>query len=295
MMKGTIISSDVRLLDRWNGGLQGEVHSVYSGAIYLRDNHGRLACLTTAEQHDGPWIARIDRTSFADAAELGLRQGTAFFVNDSSALHCGRLELAFSHSRKWDRPLPVFPPMTVSTAILSTAKELLLSDGNDGGYKYFFQHKEPADLFVTALRQRGQLLLTALRHSRFAEAKTHGLSLIGLGHGLTPSGDDFLAALITVFHLPGGPFPEECRQIGQCWATAADSTTTTVGALLLHTAAEGRAREPVSEFIAALATNQTEAILQAARQVLAFGSCSGTDWLAGLIAGVEAGWELIHR
>ena len=294
-MKVSVLSADARLIDRWNNRLQGNVYSVHTTAMYLRDHQGRLACLTTGEQKDGPWIARVDRTSFADAAELGLRQGTVFFVNDSSTLHCGRLELAFSHSRKWDRPLPVFPPMTASTVILSTVKELLLSDGNDGGYKYFFQHTEPADLFATALRQRGKSLLTALRHSRFAELKTHGLSLIGLGHGLTPSGDDFLAALITVFHLPGGPFPEECRQIGQCWAAAADSTTTTVGALLLHTAAEGRAREPVSEFIAALATNQTETILQAARQVLAFGSCSGTDWLAGLIAGVEAGWELIHR
>jgi hypothetical protein len=62
-----------------------------------------------------------------------------------------------------------------------------------------------------------------------------------------------------------------------------------VGAFLLHTAAEGRTREPVSAFIAALANNRSDTIVQAARQVLAFGSSSGTDWLAGLIAGLEAG------
>jgi hypothetical protein len=220
---------------------------------------------------------------------MALQPGDTFSVVPS-IIRSGRFECDFSQCKEWDRSLPVFPSADALPNSLLIAKRVLISEGREGGYKYFFQQTEvKSDLFSRALQQRAEFLLTALKQRQFAAVQTHGCSLIGLGHGLTPSGDDFLAALITVFYLPDGPFPEECRQIGQYWASAANSSTTAVSAFLLHTAAEGRAREPVSEFIAAMANNRSDAILQTARQVLAFGSSSGTDWLAGLIAGLEAG------
>jgi hypothetical protein len=261
---------------------------MYSHAIYLRDCQGSLACLTTVDQADGPHIARANLESF-EVSTLNLAQEEPFLIRGPSL--CFRhVEYNFSRSVGWDMPLPSFPFSSNLDALLAMVKDLLASEGRDGGLKHFFQtSKIDPSVFSVALRQRADALLTALRHQQIPMIQASGLALLGLGYGLTPSGDDFLASLITIFHLPGGPFPNLYRDIGRYWAKAAIGSTTSVGAFLVHTAAEGRARAPICSFITALAAGDLDRIKQTARETLTFGSMSGTDWMVGMIAGLELG------
>ena len=103
--------------------------------------------------------------------------------------------------------------------------------------------------------------------------------LAGLGVGLTPSGDDFLAGLMLwawlVHPVPG----ELCRLIAR---TAADLTTT-LSAALLRSASRGECSAAWHLLLMALSRGSAVEIAMALEGVLAHGATSGADALAGFL------------
>lgn len=286
-MNEAVVSVDRMLLKKWRQGLRGTVHSVHSRAIYLRDDRGGMFCLTTTDEANGPEIARLDPVAFGRFIK-SLRQGDLFFTT-TKCIWIGATQLNYMNCDIWHVALPVFPPQAGLAESLVLVKSILAGYGRDGGLKYLFHRPHSQDITSATLCSRAEHLLVTLKQQQFSELEACGLSLLGLGGGLTPSGDDFLAALITMFNLPHGPFPEECREIGKSWAVAAEAATTFAGTFLLRIAAQGRAREPICSFVASLSGGNPDTIKKTALDVLLFGSTSGTDWLAGLAAGMEAG------
>lgn len=106
-------------------------------------------------------------------------------------------------------------------------------------------------------------------------------SLIGLGEGLTPAGDDVLAGVLLALRYLGRP---ACAT--DLWASIAEQVprrTTALSATLLATAAEGEALPQVIELLAALAGHRP--LEPALDRLLAVGSTSGSDIAHGLLAG----------
>lgn len=106
-------------------------------------------------------------------------------------------------------------------------------------------------------------------------------SLVGLGEGLTPSGDDVLAGVLLALRYLGRP---SCAD--GLWASIAEQVprrTTALSATLLATAAEGEAVPQVIELLAALAGHRP--LEPALDRLLAVGSTSGSDIAHGLLAG----------
>jgi len=106
------------------------------------------------------------------------------------------------------------------------------------------------------------------------------LRLLGVGGGLTPSGDDFVgAALFTLHHLG------ETR-----WQSAAQSLTEAIptrshaiSAALFADLARGESFEPLHQLLTA--TNLgVDAMLEPATRLAAIGHSSGWDMLTGMIA-----------
>lgn len=106
-------------------------------------------------------------------------------------------------------------------------------------------------------------------------------SLVGLGDGLTPAGDDVLAGILLALRHLGRP---ACA--GRLWASIAESVprrTTALSATLLASAAEGDSVPQVIDLLAALAGHRPlEPVLD---RLLAVGSTSGADIAHGLLAG----------
>ena len=283
-----VLSIDEELLQELRQGVRGTVHSVHCLAVYLRDLRGICCCITVSDSANGPQIVRLDQSGFEQLAGC-LRQGDLFFAGPSF-IRLGSAQLSCSHAKLWNIDLPVFPPENCLAETLISLKRIL-ADYGSGGLKHLFNQTTAQDIISAELSRRAKNLLNNLKQRRFSELEADGLALLGLGSGLTPSGDDFLAALITLFNLPQGPFPTKCREIGRSWAVAAEHATTSVGTFLLQIAAQGRAREPICKLLAEIKSGSST-IEQNARAVLQFGSSSGTDWLAGLTAGMEAGLAL---
>lgn len=115
--------------------------------------------------------------------------------------------------------------------------------------------------------------------------------LVGLGPGLTPSGDDVLAGLlVTLRHVGAATRTERAVWLADWLAAAvtfdARTRTTPLSATLLHCAARGEASPEVLAVLRGLAGGQ--ALEPALRRLRRLGHTSGADLAQGIAIGVEA-------
>src|SRR5207247_10684884 len=136
-----------------------------------------------------------------------------------------------------------------------------------------------AGLRALDARERG----SGARDSRaFADA---ACSLIGLGEGLTPAGDDaIVGALAAIHRLAPGWLAAHAGQRDRL-ADAARRRTTDVARDFVLEALDGRFAEPV---LALLTSGSDEDAGSAARRLLVMGATSGTDTLCGIRLGCRA-------
>lgn len=123
------------------------------------------------------------------------------------------------------------------------------------------------------------------RECDVAVAEQAARSLVGLGPGLTPSGDDALCGFMLGRRLSG------CAGIADAAVArvAADATglTTDVSAVQLALASQGRFGEALLEVAEALACGFTPQLSTALARCLSQGATSGADGLLGLVAGIS--------
>ena len=120
--------------------------------------------------------------------------------------------------------------------------------------------------------------------------------IVGLGPGLTPSGDDVLAGLLVALRAlsasvrQGGAAAWLADWLGAAVTADADTRTTALAASLLHCAAAGQASAEVAAALRAVAGH--EQMAPAVRRLLAVGHTSGADLAFGLLAGCRAALSL---
>jgi hypothetical protein len=115
------------------------------------------------------------------------------------------------------------------------------------------------------------------------------IGLIGLGPGLTPSGDDFIAGALFAARLRAAAEPrvdETAAWLGRAVLAVLPGRTNRISAALLGDAAEGLGFAALHELCHALAGGEGGAIDAAARRLVAIGHSSGWDMLTGLLAGI---------
>ncbi|MET7327787.1 DUF2877 domain-containing protein [Nonomuraea sp. NPDC005650] len=122
-------------------------------------------------------------------------------------------------------------------------------------------------------------------------AVTAAEQLVGLGPGLTPSGDDVLAGLlVTLRHLGAAAGAERAIWLAD-WLAAtvtfdARTRTTPISATLLHCAARGEASPEVTAVLRGITGAQ--ALEPALRRLHRLGHTSGSDLAQGVAIGLTA-------
>ena len=130
------------------------------------------------------------------------------------------------------------------------------------------------------LDEVGRAVVRADRHAAAAAARP----LVGMGPGLTPSGDDALAGMEAALHALGHP-------AAGFLAAALDDVaerTTAVSATLLGHAARGEFAERTHRLLAELLGSDDAALPGAVERAAAWGATSGVDGLVGVLAGLDA-------
>ena len=213
------------------------------------------------------------------AAQGTTSDGDEAWAGNGRVLACG-MDVQV---RRWWDPCPVFGPpsrgrlehgVATLARVYSTAECRPGLEGHDG----------PAAL--AACCAAGDL----------AGAVELAESLVGLGPGLTPSGDSMISGLLLALRLLGGATAGGTRAVwladwlGAAVTCYAEQRTTALGAALLHCAARGQAAEEVSAVLRGFAGQAP--VEPAARRLLVAGRASGAELTWGLVAGCRAALAL---
>ncbi len=133
---------------------------------------------------------------------------------------------------------------------------------------------------IAALLQRNRdALLMAIRRNENPDEAMH--SLIGLGIGLTPSGDDYLVGLCTILLLPGHP-AEKYRETFLAVLEKAKEKTTLLSAITLEAAINQRYRQVIGCLVDKIVHGDRRRIIHTINEIKKIGSSSGCDMLHGM-------------
>lgn len=182
-----------------------KVHSVYQKTINLQFDNTLLAI--QAQQSVLSPLSLITNLEGAEISRLGIQPGMTVSVAGSSisVRQIKDLEFSFSHALITSLSLP-------DTECFGTylteriAKALDLSEGN--GFSALFQNanrhqpfQDPVIQYASRQMDTCRSLCLTGAYQNAAEALGR---LIGLGIGLTPSGDDFLCGVLAGLRIHGG-------------------------------------------------------------------------------------------
>jgi hypothetical protein len=257
------------------------VHSVFTRVVNLECSRtGTLYTVACAGTDNAPTTLVVDAPSFDGLAPVvgapvtctgrTLRSGPAFAVSLDGA-------------RRWSPALPEWPADGMPARWL---RDVVAHRGPTGGLGIVGGTDDARDGLACALGRVTAALERALARGDAAEARVLGARLVGLGPGLTPSGDDYLVGLATVCNVPGSPVAQLRPLVAGLVADGTQRTNAISHAAMAH-AAEGRVRESIGELLAAMARRDRPATEERARQVLSIGASSGADILTGVLAGLE--------
>ena len=246
----------------------GEVCAVFRRSLYLRYSEDRYVCLGDGTLGRGPLNARLpDRRVLLGTLAIGDR--VAVSLEGSRLWRPQRIESRADRTR-----LAANLDSLVRAATLRPALEGLGGDIT-GAASQLLERARPA---LRALDDWLERKRTAV--PRCAR------DLIGLGPGLTPSGDDYLGGLMVGLRAAGRP-----RAAAALWTwleAHVSGRTSAISRAHLAAAAHGEVHEALHACVAALFVAKAppgrarwSALLV---RLDAVGHCSGRDGLAGVAA-----------
>src|SRR5688572_21392644 len=150
--------------------------------------------------------------------------------------------------------------------------------------------KTPLAFPLSGADKAAAALATACAADDAAAAADAALALLGLGGGLTPSGDDFVGgaffARAALAQLLGSEVAT-WRRAASTVREAAAASTTPISAALLGDLLAGEGWMPLHDLAQGLASEDGTATLDAASRLTRLGHSSGWDLLAGFAAGAR--------
>jgi hypothetical protein len=284
-----VVSGDAALLDRLRAApLRGRVHSVFAHVVNVAPHDGGLLTLAARTLDDAPATLVIDAVRM-DA--LGLAPGD-IVASTPEGLQLGmRARVDCAGARRWHPDLPAFP--ADPARLRSNLATLAAGEACAHRVAAHASDASGASLARAAtLRLAAEVegLRRALLERDATDAMRHARELLGLGPGLTPSGDDVLAGLLAVLALRGNPCAP-LRPLAVQIAAEARQRTNAISAAMLEAAARGAVRDSLQRLLHAMVSGDAATVRAAAARVLAIGASSGRDLLSGIVTGFECALE----
>ena len=286
-------SADVLFLDRlaWLG-IKARVHSVFERVVNLETCSGTLYTIACRSLDDAPLSAVVD----ASRLSIGCAAVGDEVIGHGTRLTIGsRTTVSFASTAAWRPGLATYPASDATLRTnLSRLRVLLPDEGASGGAMSDAVRQDRFANAVTAkLQTHTRSLGDALMNGEFDKAASEARALIGLGPGLTPSGDDILVGMLCVLNVAGGPWQGWLAPLAAAIADGRHATNVISHAALAE-AARGRVRASIGELVDAMTRGTPTRLVAATRRVLAIGSTSGTDIALGITTAFDAGLRAVH-
>jgi hypothetical protein len=226
-----------------------------------------------------------------------LKQGEHFEVKfDSMHFEESGTRILIENVEKWTPG----PPLAIDTRQATRKKrvKLLIDDiveiDPNKGWLFLYTESDRAEASRDFLKERiwegTQKFTEGYRVGELSQCLVAAESLIGLGGGLTPSGDDWLAGFVLYlerFSYAGNVRSGFLQIIGNALQDLAFQKTTTISANRIMAARRGWAEEPFLNVIDTLFSTQSQFDPELAGVLVRFGHSSGVDTLLGISAAID--------
>lgn len=293
-----------------NGDIkEGKVHTVFRRVINIVWPDGNLSSISRVDVSNGPANIVTSLPVASDFTPYGLGPGTLVWLDtDLTTLNIGSLSVSLKNATLWESPLAHFraplPASQIQANLVKVERWLSLLPSKSFGLAELFPHLEalrsgtylpPAhtDPVTYLAGQAINSLLPALRIADRTSIKESASSLIGLGPGLTPSGDDYLAGLLLSLAIAAKLLPESFQpaqnDLSNTVIELAPRLTNDLSCQMLLFAARGTGSELMENMVLALfcATQTKNSLIQAAVDLSDVGASSGFDQLLGIMSGAS--------
>lgn len=288
-------------------GLDGRVMAVFRRSFYVESEAGGLACLGPPSLGAGPLNAIAALPGGIDWRASGLVAGVPARRGGDALVVGGRFAFPLAGAPAW-RPAPPRGSWTAADlgrgldTLAARARQVAPADclcplipglaGREGAAGEGNFAASPllraASAAAAALRAWLESVLGDDRWGEGEDARRlrGAAGLIGLGPGLTPSGDDFVGgAMIALRTFGQGGAADRLA----AWALPlARARTGAISTAHLASAAEGEGAAALHETLAALGTPGAPGLDARLDAIDAIGHTSGWDALAGAVAAAAA-------
>ncbi|HBC7431055.1 TPA: DUF2877 domain-containing protein [Providencia rettgeri] len=262
---------------------QGTIEQVFNKAInFSIDNV--LYTLLCSQLDNAPNSCRLINKDFS---LFDIKDGESINLLDKEILVGNNYLLSFSLCKEWQQPVINFndnklkkPSYLLYIEKQISSLDLILTENKSSLFKY-----QGDNFFYLSMTKQLVQLRSELIESIIKKNKENIIYVIrqfvGLGIGLTPSGDDYLVGLMAFLLLIGHPvatfYPEFFKGITQSLGQ-----TTPISAITLEKALNREYRENMQQLIQSLVDAKETNIYPQFLEILNIGSSSGSDMLFGL-------------
>ncbi|SHN87019.1 DUF2877 domain-containing protein [Desulfitobacterium chlororespirans] len=299
-------------LDYLHGSMdKGRVHSVFHRVINILWSDG-LWSISRSDVSNGPANVVTNLPISSDFTLYGIEPGTlVYFKKKEGLLLLGGLSISLEKAVYWQAPLSqnnsLLPVALIKANLSEVESWLRLSPRSPGLAKLFphltalvqgtFALPRSADPVVLLAGQSINCLVKGIYSLDRTIIEEGTCSLIGLGPGLTPSGDDFLAGLLLSLAAAQRAFsvssaallPLAHKALSDIIVKHSPGLTNEISSQMLCLASQGTGSELMENMVCALYYGLSPKITpaRAAQELCSVGASSGFDQLLGILLGAH--------
>jgi hypothetical protein len=267
---------------------RAEVAAVFERSFYLRSGD-LFVCIGEPAIGNGP-LTLIGDTR---AARLGLHPGQPARI-DENRIAIGAVTFTCERCEPWHPPR--WPRAAAPSALVSAREAIVRRAATDapaeGFGRVLADATVPPDAFARVARQRLARLRSWLVESGAARSPTALADpvrdLVGLGPGLTPSGDDVLVGALALLDALAPDHADAGAMRANLAGAVGDvppGLTSPLSHCFLRVAAAGHVGERLHAAVSSCVSGDVDAAIAAVR---AIGHSSGWDMLAGIATALDA-------
>jgi hypothetical protein len=277
----------------------GMVHSVFNQAVNIIFSDGGLITILDDKYQSVPFgISVVLDNTFSFKKKL--------HAGDFAFMDKNRLQLkSVGYEMEVTFPVKVFFPgkqifsfYKIYNPFITLIPGWVKLHNRNGGFFSLYKKLEYVqedynqdfkDVICDYAAIRIKNLYTYLLISDLSKSVESLLQLVGLGNGLTPSGDDFIVGFLAFLNSVSEQiFPENfMKNVRSEMLGAIRNRTTTVSEAYLISALNGRFSEILETFVAGFYSNDLEKMKMKTDNLINVGSSSGIDMILGCLFAVR--------
>lgn len=269
-----IDSMDLDLEKAFKNYTVATVHSIYSSVINIDFKHSsKLFSIAINNIIQSPYMMRTEDIEKFMRLTESIQVGDSVNLIQKNQLRIGLFVIDWSFSSKWENRIEEYRRTNKELRIrYKKLKEYLTENAPDNQIVKALSNEKPKE--TDYFQKKYLKIINQIKKEHKLEILSH---LIGLGIGLTPSGDDFFVGCFSVFYCHKKSWAKKIKANRLFSLDSIRTRTTQVSFNMIMHAFDGKVNEELYQIL-----SEPELSEDRLKSLQKIGSSSGEDMLAGI-------------